>query len=722
MEARQTVSKSRGRLAGACTVLGVVLLTLGLVLGYASHVLFNSEAFSDRVAASLESPGVAALVAERVTGAVITNKRDLTAYRPLLEGAMRALIASEPFRGIVRRAARAGHESLMSGSAQRMILNLRDIGVILRSALATQKELADKIPPEITAFVGDSGEAPGGVVAFDLLRLAQRAKLSSLGLLFAGSALCVLAFALSPSRRSSLLRLGVSLTIIALVLRLSVRFGGEVIAQVSTDHAVGLAAAGLWGAFLDGFMSWALVLGAIGVILTAAASSLIQKVQWTELGRAAWQWLSNPSPVAAAGIWRGVALILVGLLASLAPGAALTILAFLAGVVLFFAGLQELFHLLLGALPHQELQTPAGATGSGGRSMRGIRVFTLGTVAVALICACVYFLVRDAATATAPQTIGSCNGAPELCGRPLNEVVFPATHNSMSAGDIPNWLFPNQEMGIPAQLNDGIRGFLFDVHYGVPVGDKIKTKIEDEVNARRTYEAALGKEGVEAAMRIRDRLVGSEEGEPGVYLCHGFCELGASAFVPMLGEIRNYLVLNPTEVLIVVIQDEGVTPADVEKSFQESGLIDFVYRGPAGPAWPTLGEMIAADERVVVFAENDAGAVPWYHLAYESMQETPYSFHAPGEFSCKPNRGGTGKSLFLVNHWIETSPAPLPSNAEIVNAYDFLLARAKRCRKERGQLPNLIAVDFYRTGDVVGVAKTLNGLKAAPSDTGKATP
>jgi hypothetical protein len=123
-----------------------------------------------------------------------------------------------------------------------------------------------------------------------------------------------------------------------------------------------------------------------------------------------------------------------------------------------------------------------------------------------------------------------------------------------------------------------------------------------------------------------------------------------------------------------------------------------------------------------VFAENNAEGVPWYHKAYESMQETPYSFHEPGEFSCEPNRGATGKSLFLVNHWIETAPAPLPSNAEIVNAYDFLLARAKRCQKERGQLPNLIAVDFYRTGDVVGVVRTLNGLKTTSSGPGNGTP
>ena len=76
----------------------------------------------------------------------------------------------------------------------------------------------------------------------------------------------------------------------------------------------------------------------------------------------------------------------------------------------------------------------------------------------------------------------------------------------------------------------------------------------------------------------------------------------------------------------------------------------------------------------------------------------------------KPNRGGDTGSLFQINHWIETTPAPRPSNAALVNAYDFLLQRARDCQKARGHLPNIIGVDFYDTGDLMRVARTLNGL------------
>jgi hypothetical protein len=95
------------------------------------------------------------------------------------------------------------------------------------------------------------------------------------------------------------------------------------------------------------------------------------------------------------------------------------------------------------------------------------------------------------------------------------------------------------------------------------------------------------------------------------------------------------------------------------------------------------------------------------------MQETPYHFRQPSELSCVPNRGGTAGSLFLMNNWIDTTPAPKPSNAALVNAYDALLARARKCQAARGRRPTVIAVDFYRTGDLFRAVRRLNGVAAS---------
>jgi hypothetical protein len=61
-----------------------------------------------------------------------------------------------------------------------------------------------------------------------------------------------------------------------------------------------------------------------------------------------------------------------------------------------------------------------------------------------------------------------------------------------------------------------------------------------------------------------------------------------------------------------------------------------------------------------------------------------------------------------MNHWIESTPSPKPSNAAIVNARDVLLGRIQAFRRERGRLPNLVAVDFYGVGDLIPVVRELN--------------
>jgi hypothetical protein len=131
--------------------------------------------------------------------------------------------------------------------------------------------------------------------------------------------------------------------------------------------------------------------------------------------------------------------------------------------------------------------------------------------------------------------------------------------------------------------------------------------------------------------------------------------------------------------------------------------------------------MIERNQRLVVLAEEHAGSAPWYHPAYRSIvEETPFNFTNRAQLldaadlarSCKPNRGPkSGAPLFLMNHWVNTDPAPLASNARRVNAYKPLLARARECEKLRKHIPNLLAVDFYREGDLFKVVDTLNRVR-----------
>jgi len=193
-------------------------------------------------------------------------------------------------------------------------------------------------------------------------------------------------------------------------------------------------------------------------------------------------------------------------------------------------------------------------------------------------------------------------------------------------------------------------------------------------------------------------------------LCHGFCELGAVDALDALRGVKGFLDGHPDEVLIVEIEDY-VKAADMADLLERSGVADYAYRGPNGPPWPTLRQMIDRGQRVLIMAEHRGGNPTWYRRTGEVFQETPFDFRTPSQMGCGPNRGNQENSLFLINHWINTDPKPLEVTARKVNRYRFLLRRARRCESKRGLLPNVLSVDFYRQGAVFDVVKTLNGVR-----------
>jgi hypothetical protein len=67
------------------------------------------------------------------------------------------------------------------------------------------------------------------------------------------------------------------------------------------------------------------------------------------------------------------------------------------------------------------------------------------------------------------------------------------------------------------------------------------------------------------------------------------------------------------------------------------------------------------------------------------------------------------------NHWIDRFP---PSENRRAGDRRTLLRRVRACRERMGRVPNLIAVDFYERGDVIGTARELNRDGAAVREDG----
>ncbi len=467
------------------------------------------------------------------------------------------------------------------------------------------------------------------------------------------------------------------------------------------------AARAVWDVYLDDLRDWGVLVAVVGAVVAGASASLVRPMEAAPMLRAGWARVSATPSRPLLRVARALALIVAGGLVIAGRDSIPQLLILVGGIALMYVGVAEVMRML--APPEPEV--PAH------RRRRRLHL-SRPAVAAALVLVAVVaaiFTGRALRSEDATTTVSACNGHRELCNRRVDDVSFPSAHNAMSAATEPGWLFATHEHGIRRQLDDGVRGLLIDTHYGVKTDKGVATDLEAASKSRAKIEDEVGPEFVQTAKRLRTRLGYKQgEGKREIFLCHAYCEVGATKGEDALEEIRDFVIENPGEVVVLSIEDD-VSPEDTAKLFKDSGLLDYVYDGPMGPRMPTLRQLIDRVQPVLVYSENKTDRkYPWYHQQFGYVQETPFDFKTvdsllPPE-SCRPMRGRKSNPLFLLNNWVETAPAPKPSNAKVVNSRKRLLERAQVCARERGLKPNLVAVDFYATGDLQGVVDELNGV------------
>ena len=280
---------------------------------------------------------------------------------------------------------------------------------------------------------------------------------------------------------------------------------------------------------------------------------------------------------------------------------------------------------------------------------------------------------------------GVCNGSEALCGRRFDQVAYATTHNAMAARFEPYLYSPiisNQCSGVPTQLEQGIRSLMLDIHWYQP----------------------------------------PEAEAADLYLCHSECAFGHQLLTEGLGEIRDFLAARPAEVISFIIETDADTndmEAEIRDAFAASGLVDYAHVQTPGTPWPTLGEMVAANQRLVVLTDDASphtgcGAsgtpCPWYHYLWSQLAfETHFSYSRPSNFSCADNRGNPGNDLFILNHFL-TNNIGAPNFARQVNFDPLLSSRARECWAFQDHIPNFVTVDFYEIGSVLRTTNLLNYL------------
>jgi hypothetical protein len=693
----------------ALAVLGAVLLLVGVIALYARSQIIDEDAFADRAAAALEDDGVRELVSQQIVVQLIERaSTDVIAARPLVESVVDAVLDTEPFQRIFREAALHADRVLFVRERDNVTFDLSDAVKVVRFGLqSVSPDLAEQLPQKVDVALLALKKRE---FARQTLVVADNVRWLGIVLPLVALAGLIASVVVAPDRRVGVLRVAAGVAIVGAILAVALLILRErTLAGVygddqTTDAQVRAAIGGLLDAFFGDLFGWALVLGFGGALVAGAAAVLDPERAGSPYAWVRRRFIDRPQTGRGRAL-RGAAAILLGILVVLEPTLALEIVAVLGGAWLIFFGTGEVL---------LQLQRPGTAAAEGAPARRRT-LATAGIVAAAVVAGGVIALLTLTSGAERPQAAaasppGGCNGSRALCRLPLNRAVFAGTHNSFSAADSPGWFISNQPHTITRQLEDGIRLLLIDPHWGVDAGNgHVRTDFEAEGRERNKVAKALPPETLAAAERLAGRLGLGEEGggEPEVYLCHTVCELGATKMVDALGEVRGFLDRNPGEVVILFIEPY-VDPKTLAGVFEQADLSDELVTLDRDVPLPTLGELVASDQRVVVFTERDAdGDPPWYLDGFSFIQDTPLGAKKVDELSCARNRGTADSPFLMLNQWADVFPPRAGANPPFQTRRE-ILDRAHQCARRRGLPVDLIAVDHYDQGDLIPTVAELN--------------
>lgn len=300
-----------------------------------------------------------------------------------------------------------------------------------------------------------------------------------------------------------------------------------------------------------------------------------------------------------------------------------------------------------------------------------------------------------------------CNGHASLCDRRVDQVAFAATHNAMSSEDH-GYFDANQQHGIRAQLEQGVRGLLVDAYLGTESHGLVYTDYTPA--QKRRFAARVGADVAAHAEELR-RIAGPppDTAKQATYLCHSSCELGATRADRAFASIAKFLRGHRSAVVIMVIEDYA-QPERIQAALDRGRLDRFIFPVSATRPLPTLRDMVTSNRRLIVMLEKQPGT-RLLASGYKDglLQETPYAFPSPealdAEGSCLPKRGTSAAPFFLINHFV--TPPSIGASAR-ANARKELEARVRRCSRIRNHFPSLVAVDFVDRGDLVAVIDRLN--------------
>ncbi|CAA7264433.1 unnamed protein product [Cyclocybe aegerita] len=277
-----------------------------------------------------------------------------------------------------------------------------------------------------------------------------------------------------------------------------------------------------------------------------------------------------------------------------------------------------------------------------------------------------------------------CNGRAELCNRPYGNTTFMTAHNSFAHSPLVLALARNQAVDIPTQLSLGARTLQGQAHI--------------------------------------------ENGQ--LQFCHTSCALfDGGLVVDYLRKVKTFLDANPYEVFTFIFTNpDSASVQNVWKpAFDAAGITPLAYVPPSRRMrrsdWPTLGQLIDANKRVIVFLDGGAAisgqTVDFILPQFEMIWEDPFS-PTNSNFPCSIDRTSGPLSnddhMHLINHNLNAVIFGSVliadfANAQRTNSLDSILAHANGCAPlSQGRAPNFVLLDFIDVGATKQAVDRLNGF------------
>ena len=535
---------------------GLVALLGATLTLYVHHRVLDADSFADSAVSTLDDPAVERYVSTQITERVIDRiDPDLVSFKPLVESAVASLLDTEALRRALRRGVLVAHGAVFDRDLDSAAVAVGNVGALIVPALErVDPQLAGQVPRGLDAQIADFADQPVLVDAAQAASTVDRLAglLPALAIILIGGSVLI-----AQSRRRAAIAAGLAIVALATVSFVALKVGRAALLD-RVDGSERDAAAAAWDAYLGDLLTWELAIAAIGVVIATAAASVLRSFDLHEPLRRAWRLaVDEPAGGRRLFLW-ALALICTGALMVLAPERLLTAAVVVAGVYLIARAVSA----LVGSLARARGWAEATCAAESADPIDARRVLIAGAAVVALLAAIVgvglsALLRADrSAPAAAAAPFGLCNGARALCDRSLERVAFLATHNCYAGSGYPGFLFPEQEGDDLHAARNGVRGLWIDTYYGVP-GRRVYTLtdlIDPALNAQ--LKAELGPEFEPAAANLRSRIAEPPADAPRrIYLCHGFCELGAVEAGDEFRAIARFLEENPREVLIIDLED-----------------------------------------------------------------------------------------------------------------------------------------------------------------------